>query len=451
MFEFKKKLRQIQQDIQKRSESKLKRKNIFVIVISLFLCASLLVVSAATISEIANNETNGDEQLPVFLDVKETDWFYDDVRYVQENKLMTGTSETEFSPSGATTRGMIVTILWRVEGEPVVEGKDFDDVGSDAWYSKAVAWASNNQIVSGYSETTFGPNDTATREQLATIMYRYASYKKCDLSKKAKLDKYEDREDISYYAVESIEWANANGIISGTSETTISPKDNVLRSQVAAILRRFCENFKIIDNSVVDEKENAEEIADDKKEESKEEKEEDNDFGGGGFIGAGGGPDEPIIPEEEIPEEDKIVETQRPAINIKTAYGDPGEYITVLVDIEDNPGILGMILQIEYDENAMTLVGAENGEAIENVLTLTTSKELNSGAKFVWDGLEITPSQIEDGTVLKLEFRLSDDAIYGKRYPLTLKYTSGDIIDSNFASINPLINQGFVEINQEDY
>lgn len=427
-----------------------KKRSVF-LVLSLLVFASLITVSAATINEMVNNEDNAQKQIVAFSDIKESDWYYDDVKYVQENKLMTGTSETEFSPSGDATRGMIVTILWRVEGEPVVEGKDFDDVGSDAWYSKAVAWASNNQIVSGYSETTFGPNDTATREQLATIMYRYASYKKCDLSKKAKLDKYEDREDISYYAVESIEWANANGIISGTSETTISPKDNVLRSQVAAILRRFCENFKIIDNSVVDEKENAEEIADDKKEESKEEKEEDNDFGGGGFIGAGGGPDEPIIPEEEIPEEDKIVETQRPAINIKTAYGDPGEYITVLVDIEDNPGILGMILQIEYDENAMTLVGAENGEAIENVLTLTTSKELNSGAKFVWDGLEITPSQIEDGTVLKLEFRLSDDAIYGKRYPLTLKYTSGDIIDSNFASINPLINQGFVEINQEDY
>lgn len=418
--------------------------------ITLLVCTSLLVVSAATINEMANNEDSVQKQVVAFSDVKESDWYYEDVKYVQENKLMTGTSETEFSPAGATTRGMIVTILWRVEGEPVVEGKDFEDVSADAWYSKAVAWASNNKIVSGYSDTTFGPNDTATREQLATIMYRYASYKKCDLSKKAKLDKYEDREDISYYAVESIEWANANGIISGTSETTISPKDNVLRSQVAAILRRFCENFKIIDNSVVDEKENAEENADDKKEESKEEQ-EDNDFGGGGFIGAGGGPDEPIIPEEEIPEEDKIVETQRPSINVKTAYGDPGEYITVEVDIKDNPGILGMILQVEFDEEAMTLVGAENGEAIENVLTLTTSKELKSGTKFVWDGLEIDSSQIEDGTVLKLEFRLADEAIYGKRYPLTLKYTSGDIIDANFASVNPLINQGFIEINQEDY
>lgn len=434
----------------------MKKKNFVILALSLLVCTSLIIASAASINDVANDEESVQKQTIVFSDVKESDWYYEDVKYVQENSLMTGTGETEFSPSGATTRGMIVTILWRVEGEPVVEGKDFEDVSSDVWYSKAVAWASNNQIVSGYSETTFGPNDTATREQLATIMYRYASYKKCDLSKKAELDKYEDKDDISYYAIESIEWATANGIISGTSETTISPKDNVLRSQVAAILRRFCENFKIIDNNMVDEKEDTEEPVEDKKEENTENKEENkennNDFGGGGgFIGAGGGPDEPIIPEEDIPEEDKIVETQRPAINVKTAYGDPGEYITVLVDIEDNPGILGMILQIEYDEDAMTLVGAENGEAIENVLTLTTSKELKSGAKFVWDGLEIDSNQIEDGTVLKLEFRLSDDAIYGKRYPLTLKYTQGDIIDSNFDSVNPLINQGFIEINQEKY
>ena len=425
-----------------------------ILVLSLLVCTSLIIASAASINDVANEEESVPKQTVVFSDIKESDWFYDDVKYVQENNLMTGTSETEFSPSGATTRGMIVTILWRVEGEPVVEGKDFEDVASDAWYSKAVAWASSNQIVSGYSDTAFGPNDTATREQLATIMYRYATYKKCDISKKAKLDKYEDKEQISYYAVESIEWANANGIISGTSETTISPKDNVLRSQVAAILRRFCENFNIIDNSNLNENEDTEENVEDKKEEVVEDKEEDknNDFeGGSGFIGAGGGPDEPIIPEEDIPEEDKIVETQRPTINVKTAYGDPGEYITVLVDIEDNPGILGMILQIEYDEDAMTLVGAENGEAIESVLTLTTSKELKSGTKFVWDGLEIDSSQIEDGTVLKLEFRLSDDAIYGKRYPLTLKYTKGDIIDSNFDSVNPLINQGFIEINQEEY
>lgn len=447
------------------------KKNIFVLAISLLVCASLLVVSAATIDDIVNDEKKAQEQLPVFADVKANDWFYEDVKYVQENKLMTGTSETEFSPAGATTRGMIVTILWRVEGEPEVEGKDFEDVSADAWYSKAVAWASSNKIVSGYSETTFGPNDTATREQLATIMYRYASYKKCDLSKKAELDKYEDKEQISEYAVESIEWANANGIISGTSEVTISPKDSVLRSQVAAILRRFCEKFEIIKDVANDKQNNTEEkneeTTEEKKDEEKEDTKEDNDNGssGGVIIGAGSFGDEDEIEngndsgkvedndqkEEVVPEIKDDDEEQRTTLNVNTTYGNPGETVKVLVDLKNNPGILGMILQIEYDEEAMTLIGAENGEVANEVLALTTSKELISGSKFVWDGLEIAPEQIKDGTLITLEFMISDDAISGKRYPLTLKYNSGDIIDANFDSVNPLIKQGFIEINQQEY
>lgn len=421
-------------------------KKIISVIMATLLCISVIIVHATVEKETpAKNHDN------IFTDVKESDWYYDDVKYVQLNGLMNGTSETEFSPAGVTTRGMIVTILWRLEGEPNEEGKAFEDVKEDAYYHKAVSWASNNQIVSGYSETTFGPDDIATREQLATIMYRYASYKKCDLSKKAELDKYEDKEQISEYAVESIKWANANGIISGTSETTISPKDNVLRSQVAAILRRFCESFKIF-----------EDVAEEKKETTENKKESGNAGNNsptvsGGIIGAGsfGDEDENIESGDQegeiIPDVKDEVEEQRATLNVKTVNGNPGENVKVLVDLEKNPGILGMILQIEYDEDAMTLVGAENGEAIEDVLTLTTSKELSSGAKFVWDGLEVDSSQIKDGTVLKLEFSLSGDVIYGKRYPLTLKYTSGDIIDSNFASVNPLINQGFIEINQEEY
>ena len=224
-----------------------------------------------------------------------------------------------------------------------------------------------------------------------------------------------------------------------------------MRSQVAAILRRFCESFKIF-----------EDVAEEKKETTENKKESGNAGNNsptvsGGIIGAGsfGDEDENIESGDQegeiIPDVKDEVEEQRATLNVKTVNGNPGENVKVLVDLEKNPGILGMILQIEYDEEAMTLVGAENGEAIEDVLTLTTSKELSSGAKFVWDGLEVDSSQIKDGTVLKLEFSLSGDVIYGKRYPLTLKYTSGDIIDSNFASVNPLINQGFIEINQEEY
>jgi len=427
-----------------------KKRSMF-LVLSLLVFASLITVSAATINEIANNEDDTQKQVVAFSDVKESDWYYEDVKYVQENKLMTGTSETEFSPSGETTRGMIVTILWRVEGEPVVEGKDFEDVSADAWYSKAVAWASNNQIVSGYSETAFGPNDTATREQLATIMYRYASYKKCGLSKKAELDKYEDKEQISEYAVESIEWANANGIISGTSETTISPKDNVQRCQVAAILKRFCENYKIFNLDVENEKvgkENEEDVID---ENEKDSNESSNNSSTGSTGGSNNDDSSEPIPPQDLEEEvvEEIIK-KTASIKLNTTYGKAGDIIPVTVDLRENPGLLGAILTLEYDEEAMTLVDVENGEAVSGVLTLTHSKEFQSGMNFVWDGLEIEPGDIKEGTMLVLYFQLSPDAIPGKRYPLKLEYKPGSVIDEDLNKVNLTLSQGFVEIEAED-
>lgn len=432
-----------------------KMKKTITAIIVILLCISVVIVHAtvdnsATVTNCEN----------IFIDVNESAWYYNDVKYVQENKLMTGTSETEFSPSGAITRGMIVTILWRVEGEPVVEGKDFEDVSPDVWYSKAVAWASNNQIVSGYSETAFGPNDTATREQLATIMYRYASYKKCDLSKKAELDKYEDKEQISEYAVESIEWANANSIISGTSETTISPKDNVQRCQVAAILRRFCENYKVFeDNEVNGAEDEKDEV--NKNEELKENEDTDKNTDSSGEptgnsqSGSSGNTSdtessEPIPPsdlEEEIVEN---IIAKNASIKLKTTYGKAGDTIPVVVELRENPGLLGAILTLEYDESAMTLVDVENGEAVADVLTLTHSKEFASGMNFVWDGLELDSSDIKEGTMLVLYFELSSDAIPGKRYPLKLDYKSGSIIDEDLNKVNLMISQGFIEIEEQN-
>lgn len=422
----------------------MKKTSIVILAVSLLICTSLMLVSAAPINDVANDEESLQEQTVVFSDVKKSNWFYEDVKYVQENNLMTGTGESEFSPSSATTRGMIVTILWRVEGKPEISGKDFEDVSSDAWYSKAVAWASSNQIVSGYSETTFGPNDTATREQLATIMYRYASYKKCDLSKKAELNKYEDKDDISYYAVESIKWANANGIISGTSETIISPKDDVQRCQVAAILKRFCENFKILDkkseNELVDSDNNSglEGVV---KENDKAEDKINSSGGASNSSTSGTG--------EESNEEfvDNIL-VQNASIKLKTTYGKAGETIPVVIDIRENPGILGVVLSLEYDENAMTLVDVENGEAVSDVLTLTHSKELSSGINFVWDGLELDSEDIKEGTMLILYFELSPDAIPGKRYPLKLEQKPGSIVDADLNRVNLSISQGYIEIER---
>ena len=182
-----------------------------------------------------------------FVDVPKDAWYYDAVRYVNESGLMAGTSANTFAPDLTTTRGMIVTILYRLEGSPNIEdeiwGYPFQDVDANAYYAMAVYWARMNGIVAGYSDELFGPNDTITREQMATILYRYAQYKGYNTTAKADLSKYTDAAQVGSYAVDAIRWANAEGLVSGTSSTTLSPKGSATRAQVAVILTRFCQNI----------------------------------------------------------------------------------------------------------------------------------------------------------------------------------------------------------------
>ena len=179
-----------------------------------------------------------------FADVAAGDWYADAVQYVFENGMMSGTSETTFSPNLTTTRGMIVTILYRLEGTPAVTGTTaFTDVAAGQYYADAVAWAAQNGIVSGTSATTFSPDGVITREQMAAILYRYAQYKGYDVTAKADLSMFTDAAQVSTYATDAMAWANASGLISGTSATTLSPAGSATRAQVATILMRFCENI----------------------------------------------------------------------------------------------------------------------------------------------------------------------------------------------------------------
>ena len=182
-----------------------------------------------------------------FVDVPDNAWYYDAVKYVNENGLMAGTSGDTFSPDATTTRGMLVTILYRLEGSPNIEneiwGYPFKDVDVNAYYATAVYWARMNGIVAGYSDELFGPNDTITREQMAAILYRYAQYKGCDTTAKADLSKFADAAQVGSWAVDAIRWANAEGMINGTSDTTLSPKGSATRAQAAAILTRFCQKI----------------------------------------------------------------------------------------------------------------------------------------------------------------------------------------------------------------
>lgn len=177
-----------------------------------------------------------------FGDVKTADWFYNDVKYVYEKGMMAGTAADVFAPNTTTTRAMIVTILYRLEGSPAVTGTSaFVDVPAGQWYTDAVNWAAANQIVKGTSATTFAPNASITREQMAAILYRYAQYKGYDVTKKADLSGYSDNGQVSAYAKDALAWANAAKLINGVTNTTLAPQGNATRAQVSAILHRFCD------------------------------------------------------------------------------------------------------------------------------------------------------------------------------------------------------------------
>ena len=179
-----------------------------------------------------------------FADIAADAWYADAVQYVYENGMMSGTSETTFSPDLTTTRGMIVTILYRLENEPTVTGTTaFTDVAADQYYANAVAWAAQNGIVSGTTATTFAPNNAITREQMAAILYRYAQFKGYDVSVKADLSVYTDAAQVSTYATDAMAWANGAQLITGTSQAMQTPASNATRAQVATILMRFCENI----------------------------------------------------------------------------------------------------------------------------------------------------------------------------------------------------------------
>ena len=183
--------------------------------------------------------TNG--KLP-FTDVRESDWFYEDVAFAYENGLFAGTSDTTFSPNASMTRAMLVTVLYRLEGQPAVNGRSgFSDVQYNGYYEDAVTWAADNGIVNGTSASTFSPNANVTREQMAAILYRYAQYKKYNTAASSGLNGFTDHASVSGYAAASLEWAVAEKLVNG-SNGKLMPTGNATRAQVAAILHRFVEN-----------------------------------------------------------------------------------------------------------------------------------------------------------------------------------------------------------------
>lgn len=192
--------------------------------------------SAVTVTGSFKAETPAPVALP-FTDVKSGDWFYPAVQYAYAQGLMTGTSATTFAPNGTMNRAMIVTVLYRLEKSPAVTGASkFTDVPAGQWYSDAVAWAAANKIVNGYDETTFGPMNAVTREQMAAILFRYEQVKGLEnVTLEENLNRFPDQNKISAYAIPALQWAVGQKIINGNADGTLDPTGTATRAQVAQI------------------------------------------------------------------------------------------------------------------------------------------------------------------------------------------------------------------------
>ena len=192
----------------------------------------------------------GDSSCPMypFTDLDASLWYHDGIHYCIEQGLMQGVGTKQFAPDSTTTRAMIVTILWRLEGKPIVDNAmDFDDVAADTWYTEAIRWAANKKIVEGYGNGRFGTNDAITREQMVTIMWRYAKYKGYDVSvgQNTNILSYDDAAKVAEWAIPAMKWACGSSMIQGIADGSamnLAPQGSATRAQIATILQRYCKN-----------------------------------------------------------------------------------------------------------------------------------------------------------------------------------------------------------------
>ena len=196
---------------------------------------------------------DGEAVCPIndYVDASATKWYHDGVHYCLENGLMVGVADNLFAPDATTTRGQLVTILWRLEGMPMVEiAEGFNDVYEVDWYNNAVRWATVNGIANGYGDGYFGPSDTVTREQMVSILWRYAQYKGIDVSvgENTNILSYDDAFDISEYAIPAMQWACGSDVVNGMEDTKgimiLDPQNGTTRAQLATMMKRFCEDIK---------------------------------------------------------------------------------------------------------------------------------------------------------------------------------------------------------------
>ena len=209
----------------------------------LALCLALSCAACGTAEGTGGTEKPAVNAVPMkssstptgFVDVPTDAWYAEAVAWCRENGIMSGTSESEFSPDEPMSRAMLATVLWRRENSPLVDHTmDFSDVQTDTWYTEAVRWASSEGVMSGYGNGSFGVDDPVTREQFTTVLWRYA-----DSPDGGEAETFADESAISPWAKDAVKWARANGIIGGKGENRFDPKGNATRAEAAMILYNF--------------------------------------------------------------------------------------------------------------------------------------------------------------------------------------------------------------------
>ncbi len=455
------------------------KKRIITVFLILILICSLTVMSIGSLAS--------------FTDISDNEWFAESVEYVKDKGLMNGITVTTFEPETCITRGMIVTIIYRLEGSPEVKSESrFSDVNPTYYYCTPIIWASENGIVNGYSQDTFAPDDEITREQFATILYRYAEKRGIDISfdaEKVNLSNYEDVGKISDYAVNAISWANVTGLINGVTVTTLEPQGKATRAQAATIFMRFdklIEQFEQTDSSYeANEDDNKQSESgkndtsspnkdsgskkepvdnDDKDDVNTSRDNNDDDKNAGEWddvkdeepkddpLGDDSSKDEPTKDDpakDEKDNEDVVYKT--PTIAVESVSAKAGEGVSVNIELHNNPGILGMTLKLEFDEEVITLTEVEKGTALsETTFTAPKGEALKNGCRFLWDAEYVSPEDVTNGNILKLTFEIADTAETGD-YNVTLSYNNGAVIDNDMLPVNLEIINGKISIKQGGY
>lgn len=372
------------------------------------ILAVLLLLSLSLVTYAGNDPC-------VFSDVPQTSWFAESVQYVAQNGIMNGTGANQFSPHTPTSRGMIVTILFRLSGQGSTnDDMPFDDVKRGSYYEDAIRWAAGNRIVSGYGNRKFGPDDSITREQLAAILYRYANYMGYDTSDRASINGFSDFSEISTFSTTAMSWSYAMGLIQGSSSAKLMPKGNAERCQVAAILMRFAGSYN-------GQAEMPEEGGND----------ENNDD-------ASNASQKPSI-DDDTNETDNLPVQSTASENrfyVSSQNGTVGDTITVRLSLEGKPKLCDFQMELSFDNEILQLIEIDdqldmdivsNGIQERGIVKLNFSRAKNTtkGGNLIDMTFKVIKkptdgqTQIQLGRMVKIDCVDSNESIVSTDYCFT--------------------------------